>query len=144
MSINNIDERILWEDIRGEAVNTILGLVECWSLMPYEIEFAKHCFHRCKQRFVQKEEVYNTIANGRIIEFHVKRGSSRVLLRKQRTNRLEDICVVFDIVRGRVITVYINASNDHHDTLREEIYSKELDVHTIIEKCIALDNCNFY
>ena len=51
MDINNIDERILWEDIRGEAVNTILGLVECWSLMPYEIEFAKHCFHRCKQRF---------------------------------------------------------------------------------------------
>ena len=52
--------------------------------------------------------------------------------------------MVLDIVRGVVITVYINASSDHHDTLREELYNKELDVHTIIEKCIALDNNNFY
>ena len=108
--------------------------------MPYEIEIAKHCFHRCKQRFVKKSEVYDTIANGRIIEFHVKRGSSRVLLRKQCSNRLEDICVVLDIVHGVVITVYINASSDHHDTLREELYSKELDVHTIIKKCIEVDS----
>ena len=48
MDVNNIDERILWEDIRGEAVDTILGLVECWSLTRYKIRFARHCFHRCK------------------------------------------------------------------------------------------------
>ena len=43
---------------------------------------------------------------------------------------------MFNPVIGQVVSVYINASNDNHDTLREELYNKDLDVQKRLEQCI--------
>ena len=62
--------------------------------------------------------------------------SPRLLFRKQRGNQAIDICVVMDLISGKVITAYTNSSNDTHKTLHEEIYNDDLDVITVIQECI--------
>ena len=96
------EERILWDDVEGEAVTTIYGLLMCYVLADYKITFKDHCKDRVRQRH----------------------------------NKAEDLIVVFNPVIGQVVSVYINASNDNHDTLREELYNKDLDVQKRLEQCI--------
>ena len=130
------EERILWDDVEGEAVTTIYGLLMCYVLADYKITFKDHCKDRVRQRHISYDEILDTLQHGKLIEVHFLRNRCTVLLRKQRHNKAEDLIVVFNPVIGQVVSVYINASNDNHDTLREELYNKDLDVQKRLEQCI--------
>lgn len=130
------DVRILWEDVRGEAVTTIFGLLMCYVMADSHITFKKHYNDRIRQRHISHDEIFDVLRNGKLIEVHFLGNRCTVLLRKQRRNKAEDLIAVFDIVKGEVVSAYINDSNDHHDTLREELYDKDLDVQGLLEECI--------
>ena len=136
------DERILFENIDSEGVVKIFGLVMTWGMQPNNITFNKHCFDRVKQRYVDKNSIYDTIISGKIIEFHVKGYSPRVLIRKRLKNQTKDLCVVLDIECGRVYTVFFNHSADKHETLRKELYLEEMNVNEVIDECIKHNNKN--
>ena len=101
-----------------------------------EKRFKEHCKDRVKQRHISYDEILDTLQHGKLIEVHFLGNRCTVLLRKQRHNKAEDLIVVFNPVIGQVVSVYINASNDNHDTLREELYNKDLDVQKRLEQCI--------
>lgn len=129
------DERILFDRMRDEEQDYILLLLQRFAKFPDRISFIDHSMDRLYQKYIFEDEVIETIQKGDIIELHIVNNSPRLLIRKSRTNQAKDICVVLDILSGKVITAYTNDSNDNHSTLREELYNDELDVITIVKEC---------
>lgn len=134
MDITKIDERIMWQDMKNEDCNFILWMLDCWRTMRSGITFSEYCTFRCEQRGIETVEIYDTIAWGRLVEFHIKDGSPRVLIRRHRSY-FQDLCIVLDVIEGEVITAYTNARDDYHNTLGD-IYNKNLDVKNILNKCM--------
>lgn len=130
------DERILFNRMRDEEQSYILEILNHWEDSPESITFIEHSMDRLYQKYIYEDEVIETIKHGTIIELHIVNNSPRLLFRKQRSNQAKDICVVMDVLSGKVVTAFTNDSNDNHSTLREEIYNDELDVITIIQECI--------
>lgn len=129
------DERILFDRMRDEEQDYILLLLQRFTKFPDRISFIDHSMDRLYQKYIFEDEVIDTIKHGAIIELHIVNNSPRLLFRKHRTNQAKDICVVMDVLSGKVITAYTNDSNDNHSTLREELYNDELDVITIVKEC---------
>ena len=129
------EARILFSQMKEEEIELIIKKILHWKFNTDKIQFAKHSMKRLKQKRIDEEEVIYTILKGDYIEFHYKDNGCRILIRKQRPNQTYDTCVIFDIISGTVVSAYLNASNDNHDTLHTEIYEEELDVISIINKC---------
>lgn len=129
------EARILFSQMKEEEVELVTKKILYWKFNVDKIRFAKHSMKRLKQKRIDEEEVIYTILKGDYIEFHYKDGGCRILIRKQRPNQTYDTCVIFDIISGTVVSAYLNASNDHHETLKEELYDEELDVINIITEC---------
>ena len=89
----SFEERILWDDVEGEAVTTIYGLLMCWSLADYKITFKEHCKDRVKQRHISYDEILDTLQHGKLIEVHFLGNRCTILLRKQRHNKAEDLSI---------------------------------------------------
>lgn len=136
MDVTKIDKRIAWKDMRGVDRDSVLWMLHCWRTIKSGITLSNYCSFRCKQRDITTTEIYDTIDWGGLVEFHIKDGSPRVLLRRHRCS-YEDVCVVFDIMEGCVITAYTNDRTDTHVTLGD-IYTKDLNVKNILNKCIEL------
>ena len=130
------DERILFSQMNWDELLFINPMIEYWGQDTEQVRFVRHLLDRLRQKHITKEEVLNTITNGKYIELHIVNDSARVLIREQLPNRAKDVCVVLDIVTGTVVTAYLNDSNDHHKTLREELYDSNLDVIDILVECI--------
>lgn len=130
------DERILFNKMRDEEQTYILEILGFWTDFPNKITFIKHSMDRLYQKYIYEDEVIETIQNGKIIELHIVNNSPRLLFRKQRGNQTIDICVVMDLISGKVITAYTNSSNDTHKTLHEEIYNDDLDVISVMKGLI--------
>ena len=130
------DERILFNKMRDEEQTYILEILDYWIRNDINITFIDHSMDRLHQKWIFEDEVIETIKHGAIIELHIVNNSPRLLFRKQRSNQAKDICVVMDVLSGKVVTAFTNDSNDNHSTLREEIYNDELDVITIVQECI--------
>ena len=130
------DERILFDRMRDEEQDYILLLLQRFAKFPDRISFIDHSMDRLYQKWIFEDEVIDTIQKGDIVELHIVNNSPRLLIRKHRTNQAKDICVVLDVLSGKVITAYTNDSNDNHSTLREELYNDNLDVITIVQECI--------
>ena len=130
------DERILFDRMRDEEQGYILEILNHWEDSPESITFIEHSMDRLYQKWIFEDEVIDTIKHGAIIELHIVNNSPRLLFRKQRNNQAKDICVVMDILSGKVVTAFTNDSNDNHSTLREELYNDDLDVITIVQECI--------
>ena len=130
------DERILFDRMMDEEQAFVLKKLDYWTKFPKNITFIKHSMDRLYQKYIYEDEVIETIQNGKIIELHIVNNSPRLLFRKQRGNQTIDICVVKDLISGKVITAYTNSSNDTHKTLHEEIYNDDLHVITVIRECV--------
>lgn len=129
------DERILFSHMREEEIRTVEELLDDIRTLD-DLTFIDHSMIRLYQRYIYEDEVFDTIKDGNIIEFHIVNNSPRVLIRKQRMKQSYDICVIVDIVTKTVVSAYLNQSNDKHKTLHEEIYNDDLDVCKIIKDCL--------
>lgn len=90
----------------------------------FEYHFTEHSKLRIKNRRITKEQVFDTIRNGEIVEYLIVNGvSNRVMFRKFDTSRKNSsIYVVVDIVTKAVITAfrdkpYRNSSSSYNKSI---------------------------
>ena len=101
--------------------------------------FTEYSMDRVITRGITNYEVMGAIRNGEIIEFHVAKGSPRVRLRDETTNKKNQCtCVVIDLVSEIIATSYKNHMNDKHWKLNKELYSNDLDVIDIISQTVGV------
>ena len=82
-----------------------------------KLKFNPYTWKRLKERKIAIEDVKKTILNGELIEYHYVDEERRILLRST-----EGVCVVLDVIRGRVITAYKNDPDDKHKNLNRSKY----------------------
>ena len=82
-----------------------------------KIQFNPYTLYRLEERNISIDDVRETILNGELIEYHYVDDERRILLRNK-----EGTCVVLDVSRGRVITVYKNDPDDNHKDLNRSNY----------------------
>lgn len=119
------DERKLLRDLN---LMEILIIRQCLHKVSNRINIGEHTVIRGKQKYISNKEILDCIRYGYIVEFHLIKGQCRVLLRHKRKHTTDDVCVVVNILNGKVITAYTNNRNDKHNTLKEEFYNPDLDV----------------
>ena len=92
-------------------------------------KLGNHAKDRLFQKQITKEQVYDVLKFGHIIEFHYLDGSNRILVRGNNNELGNNVCVVIDIIKGRIVTVYKNNNaNDNHKTLNRSQYIRNLDI----------------
>lgn len=130
------DERILFKHMSKHDYSVLSGVMRYWARNTHRMKPANnHVVDRIRQKHITMDEVLLAVAQGEYIEFHVYGNRPRVLVRHKRQNQSNDVCVVFDVKTGRIITAYTNDSSDNHKTLREELYNMELNVLTTLKEC---------
>lgn len=121
--------------LRDMSLMEVIAIRQCLQNVSHKLRIDEHTIIRGKQRYITNEEIFECIKKGYIVELHQVKKQCRVLLRYRRKNTTDDICVVVDILNGRIITAYTNNTNDKHATLREENYNSELNVIAVILEC---------
>lgn len=89
---------------------------------------SKYMLDRMAERGGAMEKVLDVIRNGNLIEYHVRNGKSRILMRGTRIYDGDVFCVVFELTTKKLITMYFNCADDNHSTLKEEAYDESIDV----------------
>lgn len=102
--------------------------------------FSDHCIKRTMQRRVMVTDIMKTIRKGNIIEFHVVGDSIRVLLRGKPNGKDKCPCVVLNVGTKEVVTVYHNYKYNHHQYSKRTLYSKDLDICSLVQS--YLKKCN--
>lgn len=87
--------------------------------------------NRIKERGGTKEFILESIQIGELIEYHLRNGRNRILLRGKKA--VSDVhpyvpCVVLELKTKKIITVYWNHIDDNHRTIKMENYNEELNV----------------
>ena len=121
--------------LRDMTLTEVIAIRQCLQNVSDKIKIKSHGQHRGKQRFITEDEIMECIKRGMIIEFHQVNNQCRVLLRHRRPTTNADVCVVVNILSGKVLTAYTNKTYDKHSTLREENYDAELNVVAVILDC---------
>lgn len=88
-------------------------------------------FHVSEKKYIRHItdlDIKATVLYGKIIEYHYKNKSHRILLRYTFKKRRNSICVVIDIKKYYIITAYCNSYNDNHKTIDMSIYDKSIDI----------------
>lgn len=99
-------------------------------------KFGNHALDMMKQRGIRYCEVREVFKDYEIIEFHRNR-SNRVLLRGQNLDKYNNsTCLVLDLNKKKIITVYKNSEEDCHKTLNEYRYYNDKDIIFILENII--------
>src|SRR5271165_4786314 len=80
----------------------------------------QHAKDRMAQKHVTPEQAMLAIQSGQVIELHNDAGTLRTLLRVDLQST--SVCVVLDLDRRAIITVWRNAVNDTHRTLDLSAY----------------------
>lgn len=106
------EKQFLWEKIKK---------VKKWSV-------SRHLRERMNERGGSKNLILELISSGTLIEYHQRNGISRVLIRGSKIYKRDVLCAVFQFERSTIITLYWNRHNDHHETLKEEAYDKNMDI----------------
>jgi len=70
-------------------------------------KFTKHALDNIEDRSIEVDALSGAVAKGHIIEYHTKKGTSRVLLKYD-----GGTCVVVDLDKEAVITAYKNDVED--------------------------------
>ena len=86
-----------------------------------------HASDRIKVKKINKESMERAIHNGEIVEYHYK-NENRLLVRGNTNEYGYNTCVLLDVDRGNIITVYKNSVSDKHCTLKEELYEKDFNI----------------
>lgn len=94
---------------------------ESWKVTP-------HLMDRIDERGGSFEDILSIIYNGTIIEYHLRSGKSRILIRGKKAFGDSVICAVFEPKTMNVITLYWNNSRDNHSTIDMTPYIADLDV----------------
>lgn len=91
--------------------------------------FTEYSQVRAGERIVTREEVLAALSKGKVVEYRMKGAKHRVLVRgTQVLDGKYVACVVVDIARKRIITVYLNDHSDNHPSLNWSLYSDKLDI----------------
>lgn len=91
-------------------------------------KISKHLLERIEERGGDKSIIAETLQSGDLIEYHQKDGVSRFLIRGTKLYYKYVACLVFQYENEKVITLYWNVADDHHRTLKEELYDEKVDV----------------
>lgn len=100
-------------------------------------ELIGHVFDRIKEKGINVtyDDIASTVYHCDIIEYkidynaRINRCEERVVARSRAvTNGEYNLNVVYNISCNKVVTVWLNHINDFHDTLRWELYSKDMKV----------------
>lgn len=121
--------------LRDMDLMEVIAIRQCLHNVSHKLSIGEHTVIRSKQKYISEKEIMECIQKGYLVEFHQVKKQCRVLLRLRRKNTTDDVCVVVDILSGRIITAYTNNTNDKHSTLREEKYNSELNVIAVILDC---------
>lgn len=76
-----------------------------------------HVLHRMGSKGVSMSMLLGCLESGRIVEVHNEAGTLRAMLRDA-----TGVCAVVDMAHKSVVTTYVNARNDRHDTLDRASY----------------------
>ena len=99
------------------------------ALKVHNWELDGHIKKKMNERgMIHKEEVVDILRFGELIEFHLRNGKSRILVRGSRTYYNFVPCAVFELKTGKIITLYWNKEDDNHRTIDMSRYNAELDV----------------
>ena len=82
-----------------------------------EWDFTSYSLDKIYKRGIAVENLGEAIVKGKLIEYHTKEGSRRVLLRCK-----DGTCVVVDLDKQTIITAYKNPANFNHPNLNQSKY----------------------
>ena len=82
-----------------------------------ELKFTSYSLDKIKQRGISVDTLGETITKGRLIEYHIKEDTRRVLLRCK-----GGTCAVVDLDKESIITAYKNDPNYNHPHLDQTKY----------------------
>lgn len=84
----------------------------------------QYAMKRLRQRQITVVDIRAAIREGELIEYHSneEEGWERCLLRCDTTAIARSVCVVVDLTTRDIVTVYENAADDNHRTLRTGEY----------------------
>ena len=87
-----------------------------------------HALCRMLQKKIPSEEVYRVLKDYDIIEYNKVKCSHRVLLRGKNTYRKRNVSISIDLFTHEIVTVYSNNKSDTHVNLRENEYTKNINI----------------
>ena len=99
--------------------------------------YTAYSIRRVMKRSILHKDIRQAIKDGRVIEFHIVNSSLRILVRGRANRRKRCACVVLDITNNTIITSYENYKLDNHKTLNKSLYTKDIDVCSIVKPYIA-------
>lgn len=108
-----------------------------------------HVKEQMIKRGISKEQVYNTLDEYEIIEFHRREDSNRkyidnrVLIRNKKSIDSINTCISISLDTGNIITVYVNKKSDKHKTLDDTNYCEDLDVLSCLNNKESINYKNF-
>lgn len=82
-----------------------------------EFAHTDHVLHRMASKGVTMSMLLGCLESGRIIEVHNEAGTLRAMLRDA-----TGVCAVVDLHNRTVVTTYVNAASDRHNTLDRASY----------------------
>ena len=99
--------------------------------------YTPYSIRRVMKRSILHKDIRHAIKEGRVIEFHIVNSSLRILVRGRANKRKRCACVVLDITNNTIITSYENYKLDNHKTLNKSLYTKDIDVCSVVRPYIA-------
>lgn len=82
-----------------------------------EWDFTSYSLDKISKRGISVENLGGAVVNGKLIEYHTKGDSRRVLLRYE-----EGTCAVVDLDKQAIITAYKNHADFNHPNLNSSKY----------------------
>ena len=79
--------------------------------------FTTYALDKISKRDIPVESLSHTVVKGRLIEYHTKEDTRRVLLRNE-----DGTCAVVDLDKQTIITAYKNKPNYNHPNLDQTKY----------------------
>lgn len=90
-------------------------------------QFTRHAKEKMEERQVRSWEVESALRLFSIIEASFE-GGEKILIRGQHEIHGLQVCAVVAPKKAKIITVYLNSSNDVHQSIRLEAYESRIDV----------------
>lgn len=92
-------------------------------------DMSNHTKQRMEERgFLNNKDIADVITYGDIIEYHLRNGLSRVLIRGNKSYYGYVPCIVFELKSSMIITFYWNSETDDHKTIDMSRYDEKIDI----------------
>lgn len=106
------------------------------SLSRRRFHLSEHAVEEMAKDGITRLDVFDAVLFGRLVEFSLspRLNRPRTLLRAEDGRGGRAVCVVLELRRNSndVITAYVNAADDNHDTLAERFYTLRDDITPIL------------